>query len=192
MATRDEYGRPKCGGYVVLAYLQRTEGIGSIDEPKKFFAGEMPVRWGDFDDDQEDMIYFGGVAGSVVVGLAGSRSNGIGKPTGVTGGFSSNGPAIWSALEKAVRVGDSPNAAADEAVSDDETQRRAADIVATHSQTPARTARAAGIRSVASVRRSDGGWHAYGAGTPLYVSVRCVQGRTRSSRSGSSTELRAP
>jgi hypothetical protein len=71
----------------VLAHLARAGLIGTIDEPKEYFAGTMPMRWGPcvfpglpekFNSTSSPLVYFGGYTFKTVVGLGGSASHVIG------------------------------------------------------------------------------------------------------------------
>jgi hypothetical protein len=68
----------------LLADLARGGRIGTIDEPKEYFAGAMPMRWGPcaFPSVPQltpsPLVYFGGATETTVVGLGGSAKHVIG------------------------------------------------------------------------------------------------------------------
>ena len=73
-----------CKLEAVLAHLARADRIGTIDQPKEYFAGDIPMRWGPclFIDPQltpSPLVYFGGVTEKTVVGLGGSAKHVIGE-----------------------------------------------------------------------------------------------------------------
>ncbi len=69
----------------VLANLARAGRIGTVDEPKEYFAGAMPMRWGPcaFPVDPQltpsPLVYFGGATETTIVGLGGSATHVIGE-----------------------------------------------------------------------------------------------------------------
>lgn len=72
----------------VLAHLARAGLIGTIDEPKEYFAGAMPMRWGPcvfpylpekLTLTSSPLVYFGGSTKTTVVGLGGSANHVIGE-----------------------------------------------------------------------------------------------------------------
>jgi hypothetical protein len=67
----------------VLADLARAGRIGAIDEPKEYFAGAMPMRWGPcafpYRPTPSPLVYFGGATETTVVGLGGSAKHVIGE-----------------------------------------------------------------------------------------------------------------
>ena len=68
---------------IVLRQIEKETGVGTIDKPTKFFAGELPLHWGPYGDyyGKPDLIFFGGFTRSTVLGLGGSLEHVIGaKP----------------------------------------------------------------------------------------------------------------
>lgn len=55
------------------------DGLGSVDEPGRFFWGTLPMRWGPFN--QTSLIYFGGSTKHTIVGLGGSSKHMFDPPT---------------------------------------------------------------------------------------------------------------
>jgi hypothetical protein len=74
---------------VVVAYINRYERVGTVDEPARFFRGNMRMRWTP-DLSHEvlelagfpNMVYFGGTTGDTVLGLGGSQGHVIGGAGG--------------------------------------------------------------------------------------------------------------
>ncbi|HEU0012902.1 MAG TPA: SAVMC3_10250 family protein [Longimicrobium sp.] len=84
--------------------LRKRNLVGTIQEPKEYFAGKIPMRWGLFDDQgnrpQGDapLVFFGGIdrAEEIIVGLGGSSVHVVGHE-GATSTYSrSTSPAIVS------------------------------------------------------------------------------------------------
>lgn len=66
----------------VLGELQRAGRIGTVDEPKEYFGGTIPMRWGPYVDSfipaESPLVYFGGGTEQTIVGLGGSAKHVIG------------------------------------------------------------------------------------------------------------------
>jgi hypothetical protein len=56
---------------VVCTFIEDHKTIGTVDDPKEFFRGDMPMRWGPVGQDNV-MVYFGGVTDRTILGLGGS------------------------------------------------------------------------------------------------------------------------
>jgi hypothetical protein len=65
---------------IVLRRIEKEFGVGTIDKPSKFFAGELPLHWGPYGDyyGKPDLIFFGGYTRSTVLGLGGSLEHVMG------------------------------------------------------------------------------------------------------------------
>ena len=72
----------------VLTKLEKAGRIGTIDEPKEYFAGAMSMRWGPcvfpglperLTSTSSPLVYFGGATETTVVGLGGSAKHVIGE-----------------------------------------------------------------------------------------------------------------
>ena len=69
----------------VLADLARAGRIGTVDEPKEYFSGAMPMRWGPCafpfapELTPSPLVYFGGSTEKTIVGLGGSAKHVIGE-----------------------------------------------------------------------------------------------------------------
>jgi hypothetical protein len=69
----------------VLADLACADRIGTVDEPKEYFAGAMPMRWGPCafpavpQLTPSPLVYFGGATEKTIVGLSGSATHVIGE-----------------------------------------------------------------------------------------------------------------
>jgi hypothetical protein len=79
----------------VLADLARSERIGTVDQPKEYFAGTMPMRWGPcafpaFPQlTPSPLVYFGGETATTIVGLGGSATHVIGEVGSTAAGLHS-------------------------------------------------------------------------------------------------------
>lgn len=56
----------------VLRFLLEYGDVGDVDEPRQFFAGTLPMRWGPYPTPDSSLLYFGGRTERTVVGLGGS------------------------------------------------------------------------------------------------------------------------
>jgi hypothetical protein len=68
---------------VVRRHIEKESGIGTIDKPTKYFAGQLPLYWGPYSDlrGRSGLVFFGGVTRSTVLGLGGSLEHVLGaKP----------------------------------------------------------------------------------------------------------------
>jgi hypothetical protein len=52
-------------------FLRKHNELGTVDDPKAYFAGTMFMRWGPLYEGR--IVYFGGMTDHTVIGLAGSR-----------------------------------------------------------------------------------------------------------------------
>lgn len=62
----------------VQSYLRDENAVGSIDNPKEWIEGSMPMRWGCVSEYASDIAFFGGATGSKTVALIGSSESMIG------------------------------------------------------------------------------------------------------------------
>jgi len=62
----------------VLAFLDSNGEIGSLEEPKLYVRGKIPLRWGRFGSPELNCVFFGGTTGTMFVGLGGSYHNVLG------------------------------------------------------------------------------------------------------------------
>lgn len=106
-AQRDSVGKLD----PVLKDLARAGRIGTVDEPKDYFAGAMPMRWGPFAFGHipqltpSPLVYFGGATEKTVVGLGGSAKHIIGEVGSAKSGLHSVLPYFMFQL--AQELGDS-------------------------------------------------------------------------------------
>jgi hypothetical protein len=66
---------------IIERYLNEEGVVGTVDDPKAFFRGEMPLRWGPYGGGfelDEDFVYFGGWTERTLLGLGGSTKHVIG------------------------------------------------------------------------------------------------------------------
>lgn len=87
---------------IVIDYLEDSGQIGTIDEPKAYFRGRLPMRWGPYAND--GLLYFGAETENTVVGLGGSDKNVIGN-TGASHAHSHSAtPTLVRALKKELGI----------------------------------------------------------------------------------------
>jgi uncharacterized protein DUF7019/TIR domain-containing protein len=89
----------------VVADLVRGGRVGTIDEPKEYFAGAMPMRWGPclftgVEKLVSGLVYFGGITETTVVGLGGSTRHVIGEVGSAKPGLHSILPGFMLQLGK--------------------------------------------------------------------------------------------
>lgn len=62
---------------IILKFIRKNFGVGTIDDPKDYFEGTLPMRWGRWGETKEEqqVVYFGAVSGRTVLGLGGSISH---------------------------------------------------------------------------------------------------------------------
>jgi hypothetical protein len=80
---------------VVDQYLRDHEEVGSIDNPRAYFAGTAMMKWCPFG--REDIVYFGGATEQTVFGLGGSMKQVIGSGGDWVAAYSA-APALYAAL----------------------------------------------------------------------------------------------
>jgi hypothetical protein len=102
LARQDSIGKLEA----ILADLARGGRIGTVDEPKEYFAGSMPMHWGPcwfsniFHLDFSGLVYFGGVSNTTVVGLGGSGKHVVGEGGSARMGIHSLLPVFMMQLQK--------------------------------------------------------------------------------------------
>jgi hypothetical protein len=66
---------------VVIDYIEKNYDVGTIDNPKEYFKGNLPMRWGPFPPNEmpASVVYFAGQTDSTVLGLGGSLKHVIGS-----------------------------------------------------------------------------------------------------------------
>jgi hypothetical protein len=71
---------------VVVNYIENNMDVGTIDQPKTYFKGSLPMRWGplwrDGHEEGKNLIYFGAETAETIVGLGGSEYHIIGNQKG--------------------------------------------------------------------------------------------------------------
>lgn len=89
---------------IIVNYLTKLNIVGTIDEPKDYFSGELLMQWGPFYDpflsNDSSLIYFGGETENTVVGLGGSAKNVLGNVGTSAPHSHSTMPAILTVLRK--------------------------------------------------------------------------------------------
>jgi hypothetical protein len=69
---------------VLTRYLESHSEIGTCDLPRAYFAGDLPMKWGEYQTDTtrwgepSPLVYFGGETEKTIVGLGGSAHHVIG------------------------------------------------------------------------------------------------------------------
>jgi hypothetical protein len=66
---------------LVVNYIENNMEVGTVDEPKAYFTGLLPMRWGEYGVDT-GLAYFGGKTAQTVLGLGGSMAHVIGNRKG--------------------------------------------------------------------------------------------------------------
>jgi hypothetical protein len=66
---------------LVVNYIENNMEVGTVDEPKAYFTGLLPMRWGEYEVDS-GLVYFGGKTAQTVLGLGGSMTHVIGNRKG--------------------------------------------------------------------------------------------------------------
>jgi hypothetical protein len=66
---------------LVINYIENNMEVGTVDEPKAYFTGLLPMRWGEYGVDS-GLVYFGGKTAHTVLGLGGSMTHVIGNRKG--------------------------------------------------------------------------------------------------------------
>ncbi len=64
---------------LVVRYIEEHEQVGTIDEPKDWFRGTLPMRWGRWPFRTDDVVFFSGATELTALGLAGSRAHVVGN-----------------------------------------------------------------------------------------------------------------
>lgn len=94
----------------VVAYLRKHGELGTVDDPREYFQGRLPMRWGPFPGDgSSTLVLFGGETPRTLVGLGGSGRHLIGSLSNSAGGVgvsSSSMPSILDTLDAASEAED--------------------------------------------------------------------------------------
>lgn len=91
---------------VIIKHIEKQYGVGTVDSPKEYFKGVLPMRWGPYGfvppGESNNFIYFGGKTTSgTILGLGGSIHHLIGEQRGESNPHSHSGTyAIVSRLSK--------------------------------------------------------------------------------------------
>jgi hypothetical protein len=92
----------------LLQQLESAGELGTLDEPKRFFMGQLELRWGPFSAagaDDLNLIYFGGRTDRAIVGLVG-QSSGLQGPIGDSSLYSTSAGMryLFTLLDQAIPV----------------------------------------------------------------------------------------
>lgn len=87
----------------VLRYLEETGQVGSVDEPRAFFKGVLPMQWGPLRSESGgSLVYFGGRTERTVLGLGGAGHHVLGgSPSQVQEFAPSSTPGVVAGLAAA-------------------------------------------------------------------------------------------
>jgi hypothetical protein len=94
---------------IVVSYLENEGLVGTVEDPKSYFKGVMPLSWGPYLDmginapPVPDFVYFGGRTGHAIVGLGGSLKHVIGEVGTASSHSHSATPMMIRALRKVTR-----------------------------------------------------------------------------------------
>ncbi|MHC4696264.1 MAG: DUF7019 family protein [Planctomycetota bacterium] len=70
----------------VAEFIRQNENVGSVNDPRAYFSGEMTLRWGPYpeswEDDGGNLVYFGGTTDDTILGLGGSSRHVVGNTGG--------------------------------------------------------------------------------------------------------------
>lgn len=97
----------------VVAYLEKheSEHIGTIDDPKKYIKGTLPMfsyflpqGFGVKESDKPELIYFGGSKNKTILGLTGAASYVFGATNGSMDHISSSLPYLVSVIAKEYKI----------------------------------------------------------------------------------------
>ena len=66
---------------LISSYLEKEGSIGTVDSPRQYFKGILPMRWSSYGrDEKSQLVYFGGnTDAGTVLGLGGSMDHVLGK-----------------------------------------------------------------------------------------------------------------
>ena len=69
---------------LISSYLEKEGSIGTVDSPRQYFKGILPMRWGPYGrDEKSQLVYFGGITDAgTVLGLGGSMNHVLEKERG--------------------------------------------------------------------------------------------------------------
>src|SRR6185437_7872685 len=88
---------------IILRELDEAELVGTIDEPKEYVKGTLPIRWGLFRDwgrpmEEPPLVYFGGRTETTVFGFGGSSRHVVGNAGASATGSRSVTPSLVAHL----------------------------------------------------------------------------------------------
>jgi hypothetical protein len=90
---------------VVVNYIENNMDVGTIDQPKTYFKGSLPMRWGPLwpggHEEAKNLIYFGAETAETIVGLGGSEHHVIGNQKGESS--PNSGKSLLPFMELALR-----------------------------------------------------------------------------------------
>lgn len=69
-----------CRLEAVVNYLTNHDEVGPLEDPRRFFGGELAMRWGPVDYVGDGLVFFGGRNEDSIIGLGGSTHHVVGAP----------------------------------------------------------------------------------------------------------------
>jgi hypothetical protein len=89
---------------IVVSYIERHLDVGTIDDPKTFFKGSLPMYWGSLGGAKE-VVYFAGQTEQTALGLGGSFHHVIGNDVGTQMPIMSSAfPQLVAVLAKELNI----------------------------------------------------------------------------------------
>jgi len=87
----------------IIAALEESETIGTVDQPREYFRGKLRMRWGMYQDsgrpeDAAPLVYFGGRTRKTIFGLGGSSRHVLGFQGANSTGSRSSTPYLVARL----------------------------------------------------------------------------------------------
>ena len=88
---------------IVRQYIEKHAEVGTIDDPKDYFAATVIAKWGPLSGEgvSSEIVYFGGVTSHTVFGLGGSLSHVVGARSEGKTQLYSTAPYLLLALSQA-------------------------------------------------------------------------------------------
>jgi hypothetical protein len=67
---------------IINSYIRKSRDLGTVEEPKAYFEGTLPMCWGPYGHGSRQIVYFGGETERAILGLGGSLDHIIGNNRG--------------------------------------------------------------------------------------------------------------
>jgi uncharacterized protein DUF7019 len=93
----------------LIEALDASDEVGTIDEPRSYFRGTMPMKWGMFNDagrpdGEAPLVYFGGQSRKTIFGLGGSTRHVLGFEGASSTGSRSATPSLVAHLLQSLDI----------------------------------------------------------------------------------------